>query len=67
MGSWFFTKPKFDELIEDEGLDFPVRYAGRDERASPATGSEKVHAKEQKELVTQALTLGKAAAKAKKK
>lgn len=68
MGSWFFMKPKFDELIENEGLEFPVRYAGRDERASPATGSEKVHAAEQGALVSQALSLGKVAnSKTKKK
>ena len=61
-------KPKFDELIENEGLEFPVRYAGRDERASPATGSEKVHAAEQGALVSQALSLGKVAnSKTKKK
>lgn len=64
MGSWFFMKPKLDEQLEEMGLDVPVRYNGRDERASPATGSEKVHAKEQKQLVTDALTL--TAAKKKK-
>lgn len=65
MGSWFMMKPRLDELVEAEGLEVPVRYAGRDERASPATGSEKVHAIEQKELLKQALSLG--AAKTKKK
>ncbi|CAN5721324.1 2-oxoglutarate dehydrogenase E1 component [soil metagenome] len=64
MGSWTFMKPLLDDLLEEQGLKVPVRYTGRDERASPATGSEKVHAKEQKELVSQALTLvGKSAAK----
>ena len=57
MGSWFFTKPRLDELVEEMGLEWPVRYAGRDERASPATGSEKVHIYEQKDLVAEALTL----------
>lgn len=57
MGSWFFMKPRLDELLETIGLDVPVRYAGRDERASPATGSEKVHAIEQKELLKVALTI----------
>lgn len=60
MGSWFMMKPNLDELLENEGLDVPVRYAGRDERASPATGSEKVHATEQKELLKVALTLSSA-------
>jgi 2-oxoglutarate dehydrogenase E1 component len=55
MGSWFFMKPRLDELLEESGLEVPVRYAGRDERASPATGSEKVHAVEQKQLVMNAL------------
>lgn len=57
MGSWFFAKPRLDEMLEAAGLDVPVRYAGRDERASPATGSEKVHAIEQKQLVSDALGL----------
>ncbi len=60
MGAWFFTKPRLDDLVEELGLQWPVRYAGRDERASPATGSEKVHLYEQKELVAQALTLNSA-------
>ena len=60
MGSWFLMKPKLDELLENIGLEIPVKYAGRDERASPATGSEKVHATEQKELLKVALTLSSA-------
>ncbi|MDX9730719.1 MAG: 2-oxoglutarate dehydrogenase E1 component, partial [Bdellovibrionales bacterium] len=68
MGAWFFVKPRFDELLEEMGLDaVPVRYAGRDERASPATGSEKVHATEQKALVEAALTFGAKKPAAKKK
>jgi 2-oxoglutarate dehydrogenase E1 component len=55
MGSWFFMKPRLDEMLEEAGLEIPVRYAGRDERASPATGSEKVHAVEQKALLSEAL------------
>jgi 2-oxoglutarate dehydrogenase E1 component len=49
MGAWFFAAPRLQEL-----LDVPVLYAGRDERASPATGSEKRHQEEQKGLVDSA-------------
>jgi 2-oxoglutarate dehydrogenase E1 component len=66
MGSWFFMKPRLDEMLEEAGLEVPVRYAGRDERASPATGSEKVHAVEQKAMLAEALGV-KAPAKPKSK
>jgi 2-oxoglutarate dehydrogenase E1 component len=49
MGAWFFVAPRLQEMLE-----VPVRYAGRDERASPATGSEKRHQEEQKALVEMA-------------
>ena len=71
MGSWFFMKPRLDEMLEDAGLEKPVRYAGRDERASPAMGSDKVHVENQLALVQDALGLtgnkSTATAKAKKK
>ncbi len=49
MGAWMFIKDKF------EGLR-PIRYAGRAESASPATGSSKRHTQEQTELVEDAFT-----------
>lgn len=52
MGAWFFVAPRLMELATDSGLKLDIVYNGRTERASPATGSEKVHLAEQKEIVT---------------
>jgi 2-oxoglutarate dehydrogenase E1 component len=49
MGAWFFMEPR----LRASGLN-PV-FVGRDASASPATGVKKVHEREQKELVYQAL------------
>jgi len=49
MGAWSFIEPRLRAL----GID--IKYVGRDASASPATGSKKVHEKEQKELVETAL------------
>lgn len=51
MGAWFFIQNRITELLIGEGLLIPVVYIGRTERASPATGSEKVHQHEQAEIV----------------
>ncbi len=52
MGAWFFMQPRLNDLCEELGLtNMPVIYRGRTERASPATGSEKVHKHEQEEIV----------------
>ena len=53
MGAWFFMQPRFRDLLDENGMkSVPVVYRGRTERASPATGSEKVHKHEQEELVS---------------
>ena len=49
MGAWFFMEPR----LRASGFN-PV-FVGRDASASPATGVKKVHEREQKELVYQAL------------
>ena len=49
MGAWFFIEPRLRAI----GLN--PHYVGRDASASPATGVKKVHEREQKELVEQAL------------
>ena len=49
MGSWFFAEPK----LRAQGFD--VKYVGRNEAASPATGSHKRHAKEQAHILSEAL------------
>jgi 2-oxoglutarate dehydrogenase E1 component len=48
-GGWSFMEPRLREL------GFPVEYVGRDASASPATGSWKVHEREQQELVEAAI------------
>jgi 2-oxoglutarate dehydrogenase E1 component len=45
MGGWSFIEPRLRDL------GFAVRYVGRDDSASPATGSRQIHLREQKELV----------------
>jgi 2-oxoglutarate dehydrogenase E1 component len=49
MGAWTFMEPRL------RALGFPAEYVGRDASASPATGSLKVHQREQRELVEAAL------------
>jgi 2-oxoglutarate dehydrogenase E1 component len=50
MGGWTFMEPRL------RALGCAVEYVGRDASASPATGSLKIHQREQKELVEAALT-----------
>jgi 2-oxoglutarate dehydrogenase E1 component len=50
MGGWTFMEPRLRQL-----LGRPVEYVGRDASASPATGSLKVHQREQEELVEAAI------------
>jgi len=52
MGAWTFLAPRIRDAV---GME-PV-YAGRDEAASPAVGSLKIHQKEQAQLVEAAYTL----------
>ena len=54
MGAWTFVEGKFEDLIPRG--DF-LRYIGRAESASPATGNYSVHVKEQEKLVREALTI----------
>ena len=52
MGAWSFIFPRLLEIRERLALgSVEVVYNGRTERASPATGNEKVHQAEQKEIV----------------
>jgi len=51
-GGWTFMFPRLHQLFGSR----PIRYAGREASASPATGSLKLHRLEQAELVAQALT-----------
>jgi multifunctional 2-oxoglutarate metabolism enzyme len=55
MGAWIFMEGKCEDLVP--GGD-RLRYIGRAESASPATGNYSVHMKEQEKLTREALTLG---------
>jgi 2-oxoglutarate dehydrogenase E1 component len=52
MGAWHFLSMRLPSVLGDGRR---VRYVGRDEAASPATGSYKEHAREQAEIMDQAL------------
>ena len=45
MGGWFFVEPRLRQM------SFDIKYVGRDDSASPATGSLEIHRREQRELV----------------
>jgi 2-oxoglutarate dehydrogenase E1 component len=52
MGAWSFVRPFIEEVMPDR---YELSYVGRDEAASPATGSHHVHLNEQREIVDGAL------------
>jgi 2-oxoglutarate decarboxylase len=54
MGGWTFIEGKFEDLVP--GGD-RLRYAGRAESPSPATGNYAVHVREQERLLSEALTI----------
>lgn len=58
MGAWTFIAPELEEVLLQIGAkkSRPI-YAGRKAAASPATGSAKVHAKQQEKLISEALGL----------
>jgi 2-oxoglutarate dehydrogenase E1 component len=51
QGAWHFIGPRLEPLIGER----PLRYIGRDEAASPASGSYKIHQAEQADIVDRAL------------
>jgi len=63
MGAWRFIAEQFRPLLEPTRRE--LRYVGRPESASPATGSLKRHQEEHGEITREALTLG-AVSKARK-
>ncbi|RKK02377.1 2-oxoglutarate dehydrogenase E1 component [Pseudoroseomonas wenyumeiae] len=58
MGAWTFVDRRIEKVLKDLGVKSkrPV-YVGREEAASPATGSAKVHQQQQEALVREALGL----------
>ena len=58
MGSWFFVDRKIEDVVMSyKGKFLRPTYAGREEAASPATGSLSRHNKEQADLVNEALAI----------
>ncbi|BCR06455.1 2-oxoglutarate dehydrogenase subunit E1 [Desulfuromonas versatilis] len=51
-GAWWFIRHHLAEILGSEPL-----YVGRDEAASPAVGSHRIHTEEQKQLLAEALAL----------
>jgi 2-oxoglutarate dehydrogenase complex dehydrogenase (E1) component-like enzyme len=56
MGAWRVMRESMEPLLEATSRE--LRYVGRPESASPATGSGKRHQQEQAEIVNDALTAG---------
>jgi 2-oxoglutarate decarboxylase len=56
MGPWHFMREQLQPIADNTRRE--VRYVGRPESASPATGSGKRHQQEQAEIVNDALTPG---------
>ncbi|OBZ10610.1 2-oxoglutarate dehydrogenase E1 component [Bacillus sp. FJAT-27264] len=54
MGSWSFTEPRLRAIAPE---NTKVKYIGRPERSSPASGYADVHTYEQRRIVTEALKL----------
>jgi 2-oxoglutarate dehydrogenase E1 component len=52
MGAWSYIEPRL------RTIGMPVEFVGRDASASPATGSYRIHVREQRELIDVALTGG---------
>jgi 2-oxoglutarate dehydrogenase E1 component len=52
MGAWTYMEPRIRELLPTKTS---IRYIGRPERSSPATGKSNVHDREQQQILTDAL------------
>ena len=53
-GAWTFIAPRLRELLRDTAV---LTFHGREESASPATGSMKIHGIEEKEIIAHALDI----------
>jgi 2-oxoglutarate dehydrogenase E1 component len=54
MGAWTYMEPRLRETISDQ---ISIRYIGRPDRSSPATGKANVHDIEQQQILANALHL----------
>jgi 2-oxoglutarate dehydrogenase E1 component len=59
QGAWTFVRPRIEELLEDGRR---LRYVGREEAASPATGNYKIHLAEETAILDEALKRPRTAA-----
>ncbi|MBN9565484.1 MAG: 2-oxoglutarate dehydrogenase E1 component [Alphaproteobacteria bacterium] len=57
MGAWTFVRPYLEKVLEALKFKHALQYVGRPAEASPAVGSDKVHAVEQQRLVEEALNI----------
>ena len=57
MGAYNFIAPFIQDLIDELGLNKRVLYIGRPFKASPATGSPKIHTNEQQAIIDACLSL----------
>jgi 2-oxoglutarate dehydrogenase E1 component len=62
-GAWTFMSARLPEMLPETAV---LSYVGRNEAASPATGSHKLHEEEEKEIVARALDFPTAAAEPEK-
>ena len=58
MGAWSYVLPRLDGRFSATGRPLPLRFAGREPSASPATGFQKTHELEQKLLIEAAMSRG---------
>jgi len=54
-GAYTFVNPLFQNVINESGLKVELQYIGRKSKASPATGSARLHAKSQNEIINKCL------------
>ena len=57
QGAWLFIAPRLYEGVMKSGQHIQISYAGREASAAPACGSPYLHAKQQAQLVNDALAI----------
>ena len=57
QGAWLFIVPRLYEDVLKSGKQIRISYAGREASAAPACGSPYLHAKQQAQLVNDALAI----------
>jgi len=57
QGAWLFIAPRLYEGVMKSALQVQISYAGREASAAPACGSPYLHAKQQAQLVNDALAI----------